>query len=71
MPSANGNPSAILSVIADHLERYYEQVGDLVPHYQHTDQGELINALVEAERALRHASRSVRKASKAAATAHH
>jgi hypothetical protein len=69
--SSAGNPSAILSVIADHLERYYEQVGDLVPHYQTTDQAEMINALVEAERALRHASRAVRKASKAALTAHH
>ncbi len=68
MPS---NPSATLSVIADHVERYFEQLGDLVPHYQHTDQGDMINALVEAERALRHASRAVRKASKIAASTPH
>jgi len=67
MPS---NPSATLQVIADHVERYHEQIGDLVPHYQSTDQADMINALVEAERALRHAARSVRKAAKIASTAH-
>lgn len=67
MPS---NPSATLQVIADHVERYHEQIGDLVPHYQSTDQADMINALVEAERALRHAARSVRKAAKIATTAH-
>ena len=61
------NPSATLSVISDHVDRYHEQVGDLVPHYQHTDQADMINALVEAERALRHAARLVRKAAKLAA----
>lgn len=64
------NPSAALSVVADHVERYHEQVGDLVPHYQHTDQADMINALVEAERSLRHAARLVRKAAKIAATSH-
>lgn len=67
MPS---NPTATLQVIADHVERYHEQIGDLVPHYQSTDQADMINALVEAERALRHAARSVRKAAKIAGTAH-
>ena len=67
MPS---NPTATLQVIADHVERYHEQIGDLVPHYQSTDQADMINALVEAERALRHAARAVRKAAKTAGTAH-
>ncbi len=65
-----GNPSAMLAVIADHLERYYEQIGDMVPHYQHDDQGDMINALVEAERSLRTAARLVRKASKTATAQH-
>ena len=43
--------AAALLVIADHVERYHEQIGDLVPHYQQTDQADMINALVEAERA--------------------
>ncbi len=66
----SSNPSAALSVIADHVERYHEQIGDLVPHYVHTDQADMINALVEAERALRIAARSVRKAAKTAQQAH-
>ncbi|MFZ4719971.1 MAG: hypothetical protein ACOYMR_11130 [Ilumatobacteraceae bacterium] len=70
MASSSGNPSAALLVIADHVERYHEQVGDLVPHYQHTDQGDMINALVEAERALRNAARLLRKAARTAQTAH-
>lgn len=67
---SSGNPSASLSVIADHVDRYQEQVGDLLPHYQQTDQGDMINALVEAERALRNAARLVRKAAKAAQAGH-
>lgn len=66
MATSHGNPSATLLVIADHVERYHEQVADLVPHYVHTDQGDMINALVEAERALRNAARSVRKAARTA-----
>lgn len=64
------NPSATLSVIADHVDRYHEQVGDLVPHYQRSDEGDMVNALVEAERALRHAARLVRRAAKTALDAH-
>ncbi|MEY4173573.1 MAG: hypothetical protein RI900_738 [Actinomycetota bacterium] len=65
------NPSAALAVIADHLERYHEQVGDLLPHYQQTDQAEMVNALTEAERSLRVAARTLRQAVKAAARAAH
>jgi hypothetical protein len=64
MPS---NPSATLAVISDHVDRYHEQIGDLLPQYQTTDQADMINALVEAERALRTAARLVRKAAKLAA----
>ncbi len=70
MTRTSGNPSATLMVIADHVERYHEQVGDLVPHYQSTDQADMINALVEAERALRTAARLLRKAARTAQTAH-
>jgi hypothetical protein len=61
------NPSATLAVVADHLERYQEQVGDLVPSYQGEEDAEMVTALVEAERALRTAARLVRRAAKTAA----
>ena len=64
------NPAAALAVIADHVERYHEQVADLVPQYQSDDQGDMINALVESERALRQAARLLRKAAKTANAAH-
>lgn len=60
------NPSATLAVIADHLERYQEQVGDLVPGYQHDEDADMVTALVEAERALRTAARLVRRAARTA-----
>jgi len=60
------NPSATLAVIADHLERYQEQLGDLVPGYQHDEDADMVTALVEAERALRTATRLVRRASRTA-----
>jgi hypothetical protein len=65
------NPSATLAVIADHVDRYHEQLGDLVPGYVTTDQADMVNALVEAERALRTAARLVRKAGKLAAATRH
>lgn len=64
-PPAAG-PAATLAVIADHLERYHEQIGDLVPQYQADEHGDMINALVEAERSLRTAARLVRRAAKTA-----
>lgn len=65
------NPTAMLAVIADHLERYHEQLGDMLPHYVQADQADMVNAVVEAERALRVAARLVRNAGKVAAkTAH-
>jgi hypothetical protein len=69
--NSSANPSATLAVISDHVDRYHEQVGDLLPQYQVTDQADMVNALVEAERALRTAARLVRKAAKLAAQQNH
>lgn len=72
------NHSASLSVIADHLDRYHEQIGDLVPGFHPGSAGQLaaakssdptadvVIALVEAERALRTAARLVRRAARLA-----
>jgi hypothetical protein len=64
------NPSAALAVIADHLERYHEQIGGYLPAYQTADRADMVSALTEAERALRHAARLVRRAGKVAGSAH-
>lgn len=58
------NPSASLLVIADHLERYEEQVGGYLPSYVDDDHGDVAAALVEAERALRTAARLLRRAAR-------
>ncbi len=75
------NHSASLSVIADHLDRYHEQIGDLVPGFHSGSAGhggqvaggtssdptaDVVIALVEAERALRTAARLVRRAARLA-----
>lgn len=67
MPS---NPSAHLSVMADHVDRYQHEVGDLVPRYTASQHDDVAGALVEAERALRTAARLLRRAAKLAAAAH-
>jgi len=67
MPS---NPAAHLSVMADHVDRYQQEVGDLVPGYQATQHDDVAGALVEAERALRTAARLLRRAGKLANAAH-
>ena len=66
----SANPSVSLSVMADHVDRYQEEVGDFVPGYQLTQHDDVAGALVEAERALRNAARLVRRAAKLAAAAH-
>jgi major membrane immunogen (membrane-anchored lipoprotein) len=66
----SSDPSAALAVIADHLERYHEQMGDMLVAYQHSDRADMVNAIVESERALRNASRAVRKAAKLARSHH-
>ncbi|MEN9822213.1 MAG: hypothetical protein RLZ04_639 [Actinomycetota bacterium] len=65
-PPASGptgtSPGPALAVMADHLERYHEEVGAMLPPYVAADRGDVISALVEAERALRTAARLVRRA---------
>lgn len=60
------NASAALSVMADHVDRYQQEVGDFVPDYQLRQHDDVVTALVEAERALRTAARCVRRAAKLA-----
>ena len=64
------NPSVSLAVMADHVDRYMQEVGDHVPSYQLSQHDDVAGALVEAERALRTAARLLRRASKLAAAAH-
>jgi len=68
-PSASSpipDPSAALLVMADHLERYEEQVSTYLPAYLADDHGDIASALVESERALRTAARLLRRAAKVA-----
>lgn len=58
------DPTAHLQVMADHVERYHEEVGGLVPGFHAAQQDDVATALVEAERALRTASRLLRRAAK-------
>lgn len=60
------DPSASLLVMADHLERYEEQVAAYLPAYLVDDHGDVASALVESERALRNAARLLRRAAKVA-----
>ncbi len=62
------DPTAHLQVIADHVDRYQEEVGSLVPNFHAAQQDDVATALVEAERALRTASRLVRRAAKLTGT---
>ena len=66
----SANPSVALSVMADHVDRYQQEVGDFVPGFQHSQHDDVAGALVEAERALRSAARLLRRAAKLAAAAH-
>ena len=60
------NASAALSVMADHVDRYQQEVGDLVPDYQLRQRDQVVTALVEAERALRNAARCIRRSARLA-----
>lgn len=60
------NPSLSLSVMADHVERYQQEVAEFLPGYQRDQRDDVLTALVEAERALRTAARSLRRAAKSA-----
>ena len=57
--------------MADHLDRYHEQIGDYLPGYLAADAGDVVSALVEAERALRTAARLARRAAKLTAGGTH
>ena len=72
MPStSSGSPrdgaAVSLQVMADHVDRYHDQIGDLLPDFSADEHGDVSSALVEAERALRTAARLLRRASKLAA----
>ena len=58
--------SATLSVIADHVDRYQQEVAELLPGYQLHQRDDVVTALVEAERALRNAARCLRRSAKVA-----
>ncbi|MCE9623502.1 MAG: hypothetical protein K8R99_14285 [Actinomycetia bacterium] len=58
--------TAGLSVMADHVERYQQEVADLVPGFQMGQHDDVAIALVEAERALRSAARCLRRSAKLA-----
>ena len=55
--------------MADHVERYQQEVAELVPSYQQHQRDDVVTALVEAERALRTAARCLRRSAKLAGTA--
>ncbi len=50
--------------MADHVDRYRQQVADLIPNYRADEQQDAVIALTEAERALRTAQRQLRRAGK-------
>ncbi len=60
------NATHSLSVMADHVERYQQEVADFLPDYQMQQREDVATALVEAERALRSAARGLRRAAKLA-----
>lgn len=66
-PMPADDVTASLLVMADHVDRYHEQVGDLVPRFVAEERSDATTALVEAERALRTAVRLLRRAAKAIA----
>ena len=63
-----GNPSVSLAVMADHVDRYQQDVAEWIPRYVASEQEDVASALVEAERALRNAARLLRRASKVSAS---
>ena len=52
--------------MADHVDRYQQEVGELLPGYQLAQRDDVVTALVEAERALRNAARCLRRSAKLA-----
>lgn len=66
----SANPSVSLGVMADHVDRYQQDVGEWVPQYLSSEREDVASALVEAERALRTAARLLRRAAKVTAADH-
>jgi len=56
--------------MAEHVERYQQEVAEFVPVYQLHQRDDVVTALVEAERALRTAARCLRRSAKLADTTH-
>ena len=56
--------------MADHVDRYQQEVGELLPDFQLRGRDDIVTALVEAERALRNASRSLRRSARLTTDAH-
>ena len=63
---SSASTAATLFVIAEHVDRYREEVADLAPNHRVEDAADVISALDEAERALRSAGRLLRRAAKLA-----
>lgn len=59
MPTSS---AAVLSVIADHVDRYRHEVADLAPGYADAERDDVVAAIYEAERALVAANRLLRRA---------
>jgi len=62
----SSSSNAVLSVIAEHVDRYRQEVADLAPEHQQAQRDDVIAAIYEAERALRTATRLLRRAAKLA-----
>jgi hypothetical protein len=61
---------AELSSAADAISSYQRRVGGLAAQHANDDRDDLIAAIYEAERALRAAERTLRRAIKVASSAH-
>jgi hypothetical protein len=62
----SSSTAAVLSVIAEHVDRYRHEVADLAPHYAQAERDDVVAAIYEAERALVAANRLLRRAAKLA-----
>ena len=62
----NETVAATLTVIAEHVERYRQQLADVGPRAVSTEREDLRAAILEAEQGLRNAERLLRRALKLA-----
>lgn len=63
---APSQTAAVLAVINDHVDRYRDEIAHLASGLQQEQEADLVSAIYEAERALRSAGRSLRRATKLA-----